>query len=111
MKYCYIIPFIFKTLGSEISPEAEPIISFSFNIFILSLIALICFINIIGYFISIYLLEKYKVEEKFPKYYKLMMYYKKRNIFFVIIEIIICFLSLITLIIINLGVLGLFVIF
>ena len=65
-----------------------------FNILILSLIVLGCFINITGYFISIYLINKYEVE---------------KNNSLNIIEIIICFCCIIVIIIGNLGVLGIFI--
>lgn len=108
-KYNYIIPFIFKTLGSNIPEDAEPIVTFSFNILILSLIVLFCLINITGYFISIYLINKYDVEKKFPKYSKLIRYYENSQIFYVIIEIFVCFFFLIIIIILNLGILGIFI--
>jgi hypothetical protein len=109
IKYSYIIPFIFKTLGSEIPKDAEPIVAFSFNILILSLIILFCFINITGYFISIYLITKYNVEEKYPKYCKLIRYFEKSRILFVIIEILLCLFCLIIIILLNLGILGIFI--
>ena len=62
LKYSFIIPFIFLKLGNEIPADVEPIITYSFNMFILSLITLVCLINIIGYFISIYLINKYDVD-------------------------------------------------
>lgn len=108
-KYNYIIPFIFSSLGSNIPKDAEPIVTFSFNILILSLIVFFCLINITGYFISIYLVNKYNVEKRFPKYSKLIRYYENSRIFFVIIEIIICYLFLIIIIVLNLGILGIFI--
>lgn len=105
LKKNYIIPFIFSSLGSEMPTDAEPLISFSFNMFILSLIILVCFINITGYFISIYLINKYNIEERFPKYRKLIRYYENSNIFFVLIEIFLCIFCLIIIITINLSIL------
>nr|YP_009912200.1 hypothetical protein [Dictyophora indusiata]QLD96637.1 hypothetical protein [Dictyophora indusiata] len=93
-KYGYIIPFIFKKLGNDMTTDAEPLVSFSFNILILSLIILTCFINITGYFLSIYLITKYKVEDKYPKFLKMIKYFDKSSIFFVIIEIILCLFCL-----------------
>nr|YP_010697737.1 hypothetical protein P1R16_mgp02 [Porodaedalea niemelaei]WCF76633.1 hypothetical protein [Porodaedalea niemelaei] len=109
LKYCYIIPFIFKTLGKEIPADAEPIVTFSFNILILALIILFCFINITGYFISIYLINKYNVESKYPKYYKIIRYFEQSRILFVTIEIFLCLFCLILIIILNLGILGIFI--
>ena len=109
LKYSFIIPFIFLKLGNEIPADVEPIITYSFNMFILSLITLVCLINIIGYFISIYLINKYDVEKRYPKYIKIIRYFEKSQILFVIIEIIICFCCIIVIIIGNLGVLGIFI--
>ena len=109
LKYSFIIPFIFLKLGNEIPADVEPIITYSFNMFILSLITLVCLINIIGYFISIYLINKYDVENRYPKYIKIIRYFEKSQILFVIIEIIICFCFIIVIIIGNLGVLGIFI--
>ena len=108
-KYSYIIPFLFKNLGSDIPTNAEPIVTFSFNMFILSLIILSCFINITGYFISIYLITKYKIEDKYPKFTKIIKYFEKSSIFFVTIEILICLVCLITIILLNLNILRMFI--
>ena len=108
IKCNYIIPFLFSSLGVKIPTEAEPMVHFSFNILILSLIILFCFINITGYFISIYLLNKYNVEERYPKYSKIIRYFEKSRILFVTIEIFICFFCIILIILTNLGVLGIF---
>ena len=112
LKYSFIIPFIFLKLGNEIPADVEPIITYSFNMFILSLITLVCLINIIGYFISIYLINKYDVEKRYPKYIKIIRYFEKSQILFVIIEIteiIICFSCLMAIVIINFGLLSVFI--
>lgn len=66
----------------NVTPEAEPLISYSFSMFILSLLVLVCFINIIGYIISIYLIEKYDVENKFPYFKRYIKFYSSTNKFF-----------------------------
>jgi hypothetical protein len=109
-KYCYIIPFIFSNLGKEIPVDAGPLITFSFNILILSLIILVCFINLIGYFISIYLINKYDVEKKFPKYFKLIRYYEGSTLFFIVVEILICLLSLLAIILLCFFILSIYII-
>ena len=112
LKYSFIIPFIFLKLVNEIPADVEPIITYSFNMFILSLITLVCLINIIGYFISIYLINKYDVEKRYPKYIKIIRYFEKSQILFVIIEIIeiiICFSCLMAIVIINFGLLSVFI--
>ena len=112
LKYSFIIPFIFLKLGNEIPADVEPIITYSFNMFILSLITLVCLINIIGYFISIYLINKYDVEKRYPKYIKIIRYFEKSQILFVIIEIIeiiICFSCLMVIFILNFVLLSVFI--
>ena len=109
VRYCYIIPLIFDKLGKDIPIDAEPAIRLSFNMFILSLIILFCFINIIGYFTSIYLLNKYDIDKKYPKYVKYIKYFEKSRIYIVIIEIILCFLCLIIILLLNATVLGFFI--
>ena len=75
--------------------------------FVLCLIALICFVNVLGYFISLYLINKYDIENKYPKFKKIIRYYEKSTLFFVIFEGILCILILIFVIIINLILCGL----
>ena len=107
LKFNYIIPFIFSRLGADIPKDAEPIVTFSFNILILSLIILFCFVNIIGYFISIYLINKYNVEERYPKYSKLIRYFEKSRIFFVVFEGLMCISILLFMIVFSLIEMGL----
>lgn len=64
----YFLPFILAKFSPHITPETEPIISYSFSMFILSLVVLVCFFNIFCYILSIYLITKYDVENKFPKF-------------------------------------------
>ena len=72
--HAYFIPFIFAKFSPNITPsclcaivmvmkasskgETEPIISYTFYMFMLNLIVLVCFFNIVGYIISIYLVNK-----------------------------------------------------
>nr|YP_008080579.1 orf832 [Flammulina velutipes]AEO19664.1 orf832 [Flammulina velutipes] len=108
-KYCFILPFIIKTLEKEIPAEADHIISFSFNILILLIIVLLSFINIIGYFLSIYLINKYDIETKFPKFSWIIRKYEQSNLIFVSIEIFIALTFLIIAIIGHLWFIGIFV--
>ena len=109
MKFCreivkssFLLPFILNNLGKDISPDAEPIMIYSFSMFTLSLIVLICFINVLGYLISLYLISKYNIDSKYSKLTKLIKYYEKSTLLFVIIEGIICIIILVFMIIINL---------
>jgi hypothetical protein len=110
ISYCYIIPFLFKTMGKEIPADAEPIIQLNFNLFILSLICLGCFINLCGYFISLYLINKYDVENRFPKYSKYIRYYEKSNLFFIYLEMIICVFALLMISLLTFSVIAMYII-
>ena len=108
-KYCFILPFIIKTLGKEVPAEADPFIKLSFNVLILLIIVLLSFINIIGYFLSIYLINKYDIETKFPKFSWIIRKYEQSNLIFVSIEIFIALTFLIIAIIGHLWFIGIFV--
>jgi hypothetical protein len=111
LKYCYFIPFIFNKLSKEIPADADFIIHYSFYMFILSLITLVCFINALAYLITLYLVNKYDIYNKLatrPKFEKLIKYFEKSTFFMVIIELIIGISFLIIIIILNLWLCGLF---
>jgi uncharacterized protein Usg len=64
--------------------------------FILNLAVLVCFVNIICYILSLYLVNKYDIGSKFPKFKVYINFYKtargKTSKFFLILEIIIALL-------------------
>jgi hypothetical protein len=107
LKYCYFIPFIFNKLSKEIPADADFIIHYSFYMFILSLITLVCFINALAYLITLHLVNKYDIHNKYPKFEKLIKYFEKSTFFMVIIELIIGISFLIIIIILNLWLCGL----
>ena len=61
-----------------------------FSILILSLICLLNFISVVGYLTSIYLVNKYDVETKYPKFKRIIRYYEKSSLFFVVLEGVMC---------------------
>lgn len=69
--------------------------------FILNLVVLICFFNIVGYILSIYLVNKYDIETKFPKFKRYIKYYISINKIFLIFEIILAFVILLFIILVN----------
>lgn len=97
----YFLPFIFARYYPSITPETEPIISYSFSMFILSLLVLICFINILCYIISIYLITKYDIENKFPYFKKYIKFYSTTSKFLLALEIFIAFFFLFFIVLIN----------
>jgi len=103
-KNVYFLPFIYAKFNPNVTPEAEPIISYSFSIFMLSLVVLYCFVNIMAYIISIYLIDKYEIEQKFNKYpifKRYIKFYSSINKILLVVETIIAFVALLCIVILN----------
>ena len=71
----------------------------AFGVFILSLIALLAFINVLGYFLSLHLVQRYDIKNKYPKFSFIINYYEKSTLFFILIESLFCIGCLLFLII------------
>jgi len=65
------------------------------------LIAIISFLNIFIYFIIIYVLKNYNIEDKYPKIKKFIYYYKNTRIAFILFEFILGFTCLIVLFVLS----------
>ena len=102
IKQSFVFTFILDSLNINIPDDASQHVQFAFGIFILSLICLLNFINVVGYLISIYLLSKYDVDTKYPKLKKVIKYYENSSLFFVIIEGLTCVIFLFFMIIFSL---------
>lgn len=96
----FIFGFIMNNLNLNLGEEASHHFMFISNIFILSIICLLSFINIIGYILSIYLIDKYNIENKYPKLQWIIKYFKNTSISFIVFETIMC-LSFLTVIVIS----------
>lgn len=97
-KYLFSFPFIFFNLDLNVN-DSDPIITqLAYGVFLLSLVAFFCYINIAGYVIVIYLIQKSDYKTKYPKFAKFIDYYKNVNLVFLSIEILLCFVCLILLI-------------
>jgi hypothetical protein len=96
-----ILNFILNKLGIGMSiPEgSEALTKYTFGVLLLSLIALLSFINVLGYFLSFYLLQRYNITDKYPKLKKIVGYYEKSSLLFVFIEVLFCIVCLLILII------------
>jgi len=81
---------ILSYLDINIDETREPIIRYAFSIFTLPLVAFLCFVNVVGYLTTIYLLGKYNVEEKFPRFKRIIKYYQRSTLLFIFIEGILC---------------------
>jgi hypothetical protein len=64
---------------------------------ILSLIALLNFYNAMAYFFSIYLLQRYNIEAKYPKLHSIIKYYEKTGFIIIIIDCVLCVVALLIL--------------
>ena len=94
-----LLMYILNLLGIEVPEGSETITNYAFGVFIMSLVALLAFINVIGYFLSLHLIQKYDVINKYPKLKWLISYYEKSTLFFILIEALFCIGCLLFLII------------
>jgi len=97
----FTLPFILSNLDINIPENASSLTNVSYGVFLLSLIALFCFINILGYFIAYILVLRGDYENKYPRLKWYINFYKKTTILSLIIEIIFCFISLLLLLIFS----------
>lgn len=95
--HSFVLPLILSKLNlpdGASQPEIPVITSYYLAVFLLSLISLLCFIHILGYFLSMYLVERYDIEKKYPKLKRVIKYYDRSGLFFVILESIMAILTL-----------------
>ena len=79
----------FSFIDVSVLPDtASGMDKFLFGILSISLILLWCIINITGYFLTLYIIHYTDLANKYPKYTKLINYFKNANIMYIIIEII-----------------------
>lgn len=86
--------FIFSHLNLNVDDTASNLIQVYYGVFLLSLVALICFINILGFMISYILIKKGNYEIKYPKLKKIINYYKNSTLVYVSIEAFLCLICL-----------------
>jgi hypothetical protein len=101
-KYLFSFPFIFYNLDINVNESDPTITQFAYGVFLISLVAFFCFINIAGYVIVIFLIQKSNYETKYPKFARFINYYKNINLVFLSVEILLCFICLILLIFFSL---------
>jgi hypothetical protein len=111
-KQAFSFLFILNMLDISVPENAEPIINYSFGVFILSLLVLFSLLNAFISLFSLYILSKYDVNEKFSKYprvIKLIKYYEGSSLLFIFIEFIIIIIFTLVLIFSSLAMLGIHV--
>ena len=75
-----------------------PVVEYGFNVAMICLVVLYCFINVFGYLIALYFIQYKDFEKKYPKLKNILNYYKKSSWFFIILEGVIGFIGLILLV-------------
>ena len=106
-RQAFLFSFILNGLNIDLPDDASHTFKFAFGIFLLSLVCLFNFINVVGYLTSIYLINKYNIEERYPKLSKLIRYFEKSRIFFVVFEGLMCISILLFMIVFSLIEMGL----
>jgi len=90
LKHSFLFSWILTNLDINVNSSDSDITQLAYGVFLLSLIAFLCFLNILGYLLAYYLIQKGNYEVKYPKLAGLVNYYKKVNFIFLIIEVILC---------------------
>ena len=102
----FLFPMIINNVSSNVPSDSDSLVRFCLATFILLLLGLFSFISIIGYFVSFYLLQKYDIFTKYPKFVRIIKYYEKMSLYHVIFHIIMCLIVYVFLITINLIIVG-----
>jgi len=84
-----MLPFLLSKLGIEESASSN--LDISYGVFLLSLIGLICFINVLGFMSAHIFIQKKDYETKYPKFKKIINYYKKSSLVYAFLEALLCF--------------------
>jgi len=96
--YSFSFPLILSKLDIQLDDTDSTLIHYSYAIFVLSMIGLLCFINIIGYMIVYIIIQKgdyeAKIKEKYPRLSKYITYYKNSNLVYAGIEVLTCLVCL-----------------
>ena len=93
-----MLKYIIYFFDLKLPEEADRLAEYAFNVGMISLVVLLCFINVFGYLIAFYLLEYFHVDKKYPKFKTILNYFKKSSWIFLIFEGLIGFFGLIVLI-------------
>lgn len=96
--HSFLFGFIFSQLNINVDETASNLTQISYGFFLLSLVALICFINVLGFIITYFLIQQGNYENKYPKWSKIINYYKKSSLVYVSIEAFLCLICLLLLV-------------
>jgi hypothetical protein len=101
IKYIFSILFLLINFNVKVNDSDPVVTKLAYWVFLISLIALFCFINILGYIISYYLIQKRNYELRNPKLKRLINYFKGVKLIYLIIEGFLCITCLILLIVFS----------
>ena len=100
IQYSFILPFLLSKIDIVENVNVEAVgDSYFLAVILLSLVALSCFSNVMAYFFTIYLIQRYNIKEwvSYPKLQLIVKYYEKTGFIFIIVECIICVVALLML--------------
>ena len=100
----FMFPLILSKLDINVTDNHSSLTQISYGVFLLSLIALFCLINIIGYMIVNIIINKVDYEKRYPRLSKIINYYKKMSLIYISIDIILCLICLLLLVFFSLSI-------
>ena len=100
----FMFPLILSKLDINVTDNHSSLTQISYGVFLLSLIALFCLINIIGYMIVNIIINKVDYEKRYPRLSKIINYYRKMSLIYVGIDIILCLICLLLLVFFSLSI-------
>lgn len=74
----------------EITDNSSQLLQYSYGVLLGSIVILFCLLNIAGYIITNYLLEKVDLENKYPRIGKYLNRFRKITLFYICIDVLIC---------------------
>jgi hypothetical protein len=89
-RHSFSFLFILNLLNVSVPENAEPVINYSFGVLILSLLVFFNIVNAFMSLYSLYVINKYSVDERFknyPRFKKIVKYYENSSLVFISIEI------------------------
>nr|YP_009739374.1 hypothetical protein [Tricholoma bakamatsutake]QIC20218.1 hypothetical protein [Tricholoma bakamatsutake] len=101
MSYCYHILILMFLVSQHLL-----FIHYSSDIFVLSLVDLCSLTNIIFYLVSILFIKYYNLSDRYPIMSRFLSYFEYNSLFWIIVEFIIGYSSLVAVLIFSLLYLG-----
>lgn len=90
--------YIIYYFGLELPDNIALLVELAFNVALICLVVLFCFINVFGYLIALYFVQNKDFYKKYTKFKGVINYFNKSSRVMVIIEALIGFSGLIVLI-------------